>query len=255
MSVVFVLAVILLLLMVLIGGLKGLGAFISLGLNIFVLIIVMTLLSWGFNLYMVTAIGGLLILTITILSSGADEDTAMNAMAVSLIIMVLLIVVIVPVINWAQAYGFAGEHASALESLSLTIPVNFMNLAIAAALLATLGAISEASVAFCSALNVIYRDAGEGTNFTQLYQASQEAGIAIVGTAINTVLFGFFAEFLGAALLFAKLQYSFAEIINAKLFVATMLSVLFSILGVILVLPMTFVYFYYQRKDSARKSS
>lgn len=254
MTVTLVLALILLVLMWLIGGLKGLGAFISLGLNIVILVIVMTLLSWGFNLYMVTGIGGLLILTVTILSTGADEDTAMSAMAISLLIMCLLILVIVPVTHWSQAYGFAGEHASMLESLSLTMPVNFMNLAIAAALLATLGAISEATVAFFSTLNAIYRDASE-TNFTKLYKASQDAGISIVGTAMNTVLFGFFAEFLGAALLFAKLQYGFSEIINAKLFVATMLSVLFSLLGVILVLPITLIYFYYQRKDSTRKSA
>lgn len=254
MSVALSLGFILLILMCVIGGFKGLGAFISLGLNIIILIIVMTLLSWGFNLYIVTGVGAILILTVTILSSGTDEDTAINAMVVSLTIMLMLMLVIVPVIHWAQAYGFAGEHASMLESLSLTIPVNFMNLSIAAALLATLGAISEASVAFSSTLTFIYKDV-EQPNLTKLYEASRQAGLSIVGTAVNTVLFGFFAEFLGAALLFAKLQYTWAEIINAKLFVATMLSVLFAILGVLLVLPMTLLYFYYQHKDSTRKSA
>lgn len=254
MTVTFILALILCGLMCLIGGLKGLGAFISLGLNIFILIIVMTLLSWGFNVYVVTGVGGILILTVTILSSGSDEDTAMTAMLVSLLIMCLLIILIVPIIQLAQAYGFAGEHASMLESLSLLLPVNFMTLAISAALLATLGAISEASVAFASTLSQIYKDVDQ-PNFTKLYQVSQEAGVSIIGTAMNTVLFGFFAEFLGAALLFAKLQYTWAEIINAKLFVGTMLSVLFALLGVLLVLPMTLLYFYYQHKDSTRKSS
>lgn len=249
MNVVTVLGLILLILMLVIGGLKGLGAFITLGLNIAILVIVITLLSWGFNLYIVTIVGGLLILTVTILSAGEDEDTATDAMIVSLFVMFILMIFIVPVIRWTQAYGFAGEHADMLESLSLTIPVNFMNLSIAAALLATLGAIAEATVAFSASLHIINRDAPHA-GFGELYQASQQAGTSIIGTAMNTVLFGFFAEFLGAALLFAKLQYSLLEIINAKLFIATMLSVLFSLLGVLLVLPVTLIYFSYRRKDS-----
>lgn len=249
MTVMFVLDLILLVLMWLIGGLKGLGAFFSIGINIVILIVLITLLSWGFNLYIVVGLGAIMILTVTIISSGADEDTATTAMIVSILIMIILIILIVPIVTYTKAFGFAGEHASMLESLSLTIPVNFMNLTIAATLLATLGAISEATVAFVAATHIIYRDA-PGQHFNELYQASQKAGIAIVGTALNTVLFGFFASFLGAALLFAKLQYSLAEIVNAKLFVATMLSVLFAILGVLLVFPITLICFYYQRNHS-----
>jgi len=253
MTVTVVLSLILLVLMFWVGGFKGLGAFFSLILNLIMLLIITSMLSWGFNLYAAVGLGGVLILTVTTLSSGADEDTSMVAIVVSLIIMTLLIFVIVPVISWTGAYGFASEHAAMLESLSLTVPVSFLNLTIAGTLLATLGAISEASVAFAASMNLIYRDVKE-PNFTHLYEASRDAGVSIVGTTVNTVLFGFFASFLSAALVFAKLHYGFAEIINSKLFVSMTTAMLLAILGVVLVLPITLIYFYYQRKESTQKT-
>ena len=241
MNVTLALAIILFVLMILIGGSRGLGAFVSLWINFLVLATVITLISFSFNPFWVLLIGGGVILTITVISTGIDEDATSLALAVSFIVMIILLALIVPIEHLALSGGFSVENSEELEGLSLGISVPFTTLGICAALLATLGAIAEAAVAIAAGLSELKAD-----------QATLDLGHEIVGTAVNTVLFGYLADFLSLSLLFTRLNYSLSEIINTKLFTASMLSLLYSVLGVVLVLPFTILIFYYQNRKRAQ---
>lgn len=238
MSVTFILALILFILMIIIGGKKGFGAYISLWINFAILMGMLLFISWGFNLWVILLVGSSLVLLITVYSSGADEDTILIALQSSLIVMLILMIIIIPVehINFVQ--GFAVENSEELEGLSLQIGLNFGQLGVAAALLATLGAIAEAAVAITSGISEIMYHHPQMKLF-DLIKEGRQLGQQIVGTALNTVLFGFMADFLSLGMMFAKLHYSFAEIINSKLFVAAILSMIYAFLGVIMVLPIT----------------
>ncbi|MBM7617472.1 putative membrane protein [Weissella uvarum] len=247
MNVTIALAIILLILMVLIAGAKGLGAFVSLWINFLVLACIITLISFSFNPFWVLLIGGGIILTITIISTGSDEDTTRTALTVSFIVMLLLLVLIVPMEQISSSAGFSVENSEELEGLSLGINVPFKTLGICAALLATLGAIAEAAVAISSSLAELQADQPRA-KLSQLISAGQQVGREIVGTAVNTVLFGYLADFLSLSLLFTRLNYSFTDIINTKLFTSALLSLMYSILGVVLVFPFTLLVFYLQHK-------
>ena len=125
MSVTFVLALILLVLMVVIGGKKGMGAFVSLWINLILLMGMLLLISWGFSMFMVLLIGSSLVLLITIYSAGADEETTMVSLKSSLIVMLILILVIIPVEHLNFVQGFTVENSEELEGLSLQIGLNF----------------------------------------------------------------------------------------------------------------------------------
>lgn len=251
MTVTIALALILFILMVLIGGGKGLGAFVSLWINFFVLACIITLISFSFNPFWVLMIGGGIILTITIISTGSNENTTSLALTVSFIVMILLLLVIVPTEYLSLSAGFSVENSEALEGLSLGINVPFATLGICAALLATLGAIAEAAVAIAAGLNELKQDQPDA-NLSQIIHAGQGLGREIVGTAVNTVLFGYLADFLSLSLLFTRLNYSFAEIFNTKLFTSAVLSLMYSILGVVLVLPFTLLIFHQQNRKSGK---
>jgi len=238
MTVTMILALILFLLMIGIGGVKGFGAFISLWINFGILFAMIMMINWGFNIFVILLFGSLLVLLITILSAGADEETTTIAMLASMIVMVVLVAIIFPMEHLNLAQGFAVENSEELESLSLQIGLNFVNIGIVAALLATLGAIAEASIAITSGFDEIASHHPE-MSLVDLLKAGAHLGQQIVGTAVNTVLFGFMADFLSLGVMFAKLNYSFGDILNSKLFVASMLAMLYAFLGVILVLPVS----------------
>lgn len=238
MTVTTVLALILFLLMFVIGGWKGVGAFISLWLNFAVLVVMIMLISFGFNAMWILLIGGALVLTITVLSAGATERVTMNALIASMIVMLILAVLIFPAEHLALAQGFAEQNSEELEGLSLGISVPFVIIGVVAALLATLGAIAEASVAVAASLDEMLADQKQ-FSIPQMMMAGTRVGQQIVGTAVNTILFGFMADFLSLAIWFAKLKYTWGEILNAKLFTSSMMSMVYAILGVILVLPIT----------------
>lgn len=238
MSVTFVLALILLVLMVVIGGKKGMGAFVSLWINFILLMGMLLLISWGFSMFMVLLIGSSLVLLITIYSAGADEETTMVSLKSSLIVMLILILVIIPVEHLNFVQGFTVENSEELEGLSLQIGLNFGQLGIAAALLATLGAIAEASVAITSGLSEIM-EYHPDMEVNKLIRSGYQLGYQIIGTALNTVLFGFMADFLSLGIMFAKLNYGIGDIVNSKLLVSAILSMLYAFFGVIMVLPIT----------------
>ncbi|MCM0582858.1 YibE/F family protein [Weissella diestrammenae] len=240
MTVNLLLALILLSLMVLIGGLKGAGAFLSLWINFGVLFVMIILINWGFNIFVVLMTCSIIVLMVTILSTGADEETILTAVQTSIIVMVILMVIIIPMQSLNEVQGFAVENSEELEGLTLQVAVSFVKIGMAAALLATLGAIAEAAVAIASGFFELTKHHPDMPIKKQL-QMGQHLGEQIIGTAVNTVLFGFMADFLSLGIMFVKLNYSFADVINNKLFVATMLSMLYAFLGIILVLPITLI--------------
>lgn len=245
MTVTVLLSIILFGLMFLIGGFKGIGAFIALWLNFAILVVMITAISFGFNATWILIIGGGIVLLITILSTGASERVTANALLVAIVIMLILTVLIFPLEHLAIAQGFAEQNSDSLEGLSLGINVSFVTIGVAAALLATLGAIAEAAVAVATAIEEV-RESQADMPFQKFVLASTRVGQQIVGTAVNTVLFGFMADFLSLAIWFAKLNYGLAAIINSKLFVSAMLSLLYAILGVILVLPLMIALYRWQ---------
>lgn len=239
MSVTLMLSLILLALMIIIGGMKGIGAFVSLWINFAIMVVMIMLINFQFNALAVLLVGGAFLLTVTILSAGADERTTTIALMASFIVMFALVILILPAEHLAMAQGFAEENSEELEGLSLGININFVTLGIVAALLATLGAIAEAAIAIA---------AGIGELLAGLARSGQHLGQQIIGTAVNTVLFGFMADFLSLAIWFGKLHYSLGEIVNAKLFTSSMLSLLYAILGVIVILPITMAIFLWQQR-------
>ena len=67
----------------------------------------------------------------------------------------------------------------------------------------------------------------------------KQMGHEIIGTALNTLFFGFFGGFSSLFIWFASLRYPFSQIINNKIFVGELLQVLISVIAVVLTVPMT----------------
>lgn len=232
------LGLVLLISMVLVGGQQGILAFLSLIFNFGALFFAGVLISFHFPPLIVTLVTGMIVLALTIFLGGKDNESTQIAFFASAIVLLILVIVIVPIEHWAAVPGFGLEDSDDLEQMSLVLGINFLDIAMATAILSTLGAIAEAAMAISTGIAEIIEQYPKIT-LIRLQTAGLKVGTQIIGTTFNTLFFGFFGGFLALFIWFSDVHYSVDQIINDKIFVAELLMVLFSMAGVILTIPLT----------------
>ncbi|MES5863434.1 YibE/F family protein [Lacticaseibacillus paracasei] len=231
MNAILSLTLLLLVMMLLIGGKQGLANFFALMINALLMILVVILMASGFNPIILAVVFGLIILSGTIFLSTSRVAVAGPAFVSALLIMTLLVGLIILIMTVGQTAGFGPESSDTLEGFSIYIGINFQHILIAATLLGTLGAIAEASISMAVGMNEIEDQAS--------HAGIKQMGQEIIGTALNTLFFGFFGGFSSLFIWFASLHYPFSQIINNKIFVGELLQVLISVIAVVLTVPLT----------------
>ncbi len=146
--------------------------------------------------------------------------------------------IIIPIEYWAQVGGFGLEDSEELEGLSTYVGINFTKIAIATAILSSLGAVAEAAIAIASGLDEIVSQ-HQAITSGQLFVDGTVIGKQIIGTAVNTLFFGFFGSSLALFIWFYGLNYSFGEILNDKVFAAELIAIVVSLIGVVTTIPIT----------------
>lgn len=238
MGVVTSLVLILFVLLLLVTGKDAFSIFGSLLLNFLLIFMVVILISLGTPPLPTAFVLGLFILALIVFFSPVDLKTGVVAYLVSLGIIIALTVLILPIQHFGQLQGFGNESNEELGVFSLLIGVSFPQIASATILLSALGAIAEASIAMASAMKELMVQTANLSK-TQLYADGREIGSKIMGTAFNTLFFGFFGGYLALFIWFVELKYSAALLINDKLFIAEATSVLVAMAAVSLTVPLT----------------
>lgn len=238
MSAISLLALILFVLMLLVGGKEGLTAYFSVILNFLILFLVVILITGGLPAVWVAFFAGICILATTIYMGTKDEKTANIAFKATLIVLVLMLIFVIPIDHFAQIKGFANEQSEAIEAFDLLIGANFEEILIATTLLSTLGATAEASIAVASGLNELIENDPQIT-VAQIFKSGKTIGFQIMGMTFNTLFFGMFGSDLALFILLYKLEAGLGYYLNSKIFVKECLAVLYSALAVILVIWIT----------------
>lgn len=238
MSAIYALGIVLLCLMVLVGGKQGWRSFLSLLLNFGFLFFAIVLIEFHVPPMFVTATTGITILAITIFMGEDDLRTTVTAFYASLIVLAILILLILFVSRWSMVQGFGTEDSDDLEGMSILIGISYLKVSVTAIVISTLGAIAEAAMAISAGLTEILETHPQISN-SRLVEGGMGIGRQIIGTTLNTLFFGFFGGFLSLFIWFAGLHYSFGMIFNNKIFVAELIEILISFLGVLLTVPIT----------------
>lgn len=238
MNAIIVLLIILGLLMFAVGRGEGLRAYFSFFINFLLIFLCIWLLAIGFPPILITLVIGTSILAVTIFLGSQDDLATQSAFYASFVVLILLVVIIMPIEAHAFVQGFSSENGEEIEGFSLQIGISLVQISSATAILSTLGAISEAAIAISSGLSEIITKKPEITP-EALFTDGQSIGRQIIGTALNTLFFSFFGGFLALFIWFMNLKYTFAQIINNKIFVGELLMNLFALIGVVLIIPLT----------------
>ena len=248
-STITVLALILLVLMIAVGGKQGWSSFLSLLLNFCYFFLGLVLVAWHFSPLIITIILGILILATIIFMGTEDLQVSVSAFEASVLVMLIVICLTLLIEHFIQATGFSNENSSELEGMSILIGISYVQIGMMTMILSCSGSIAEASIAITSGLIEISNHNPHISN-QQLLQTGMQIGKYIMGTTLNTLLFGFFGNLLALFIWFAGLNYSWGTIMNNKIFVTELVTVLISFIGIILTVPLSTELVLWNRRKS-----
>lgn len=241
MNTLVVLAAILLILMVLIGGRKGVRSFIAIFFNFAVILItVIIMANPDLNPIIITLLACTVISCINLFYINEVNTTTKTAFLSSMITTVVLLFFIFIVTENAMIQGFGDEEIEELSVFSLYIGIDFVKMAASVIIMSTIGAITDAAIAISSPMREMFIHQ-PSVSRKELFAFGIKIGKDILGTSTNTLFFAFFGGYLALLIWFKDLNYTLGEIVNSKLFSAEVITIFCAGIGVVLVIPITAV--------------
>ncbi|MDR2975863.1 MAG: YibE/F family protein [Streptococcaceae bacterium] len=224
-------------LMLLVAGKDGMKNLVGLALNFLMIFILITIMVWGFPILVVLPVLSFAMMAFSIFMSTPDEKTAGTAFKASGIVLAGLMFLAILVQYIGQFQGFVKEDAEALEALSANIGINFSDVVVAVFIISLLGAVAEAAMAIVTNLNEVIE---QDVLMTTVQFKAQRKIISrqIAGTAVNTLFFGMLGSSLGIILWYVRLNFSLEEVINSKLLLMELVTMLLGMLGILLVIEL-----------------
>lgn len=238
MSVPVVLSVILLILMVAVGGKKGAKSFLTLILNFVTLFVMLGMMALGSDPIKVAVYGCIMISSITLFYMNGFNKKTVSSLISVMIVVLAAILLTMKMGTDAKIQGFGEEQAEGVLCLSLYVNLDFSKVVIGVILMELLGAIIDVSISISSSMNEILINNKSMTR-DGLFQSGMNIGRDILGTMTNTLLFAYISGFMTLIIWFITKNYTFADMINAKVFCAEVFEIMASGIGVLLIIPVT----------------
>lgn len=237
---IIVLAAILIILLYVIGGDRGIVTFISLCFNIAVLLVSITFMSWGFDPVIVTFISCLLICYITLFyQNGKNSKTIASFWSVAAVLFILFTVTYsVGYESHIRGISTVLQRESEVFGLSPDINADMAKIAVSMIITGLIGAATDTSIAVSSAVYEVFRN-NRNLNGAELFRSGMSIGGDILGTTVNTLYFAYIGESMMLFILFRNHNYSLAEIVNSKAFFQEFVNITFSCISCVMVIPLT----------------
>src|SRR5699024_123505 len=237
MNVLVLLALILLLLMVAIGGKKGARSFMSLFFNFtIVLLTVFIMIDPHANPILLTMIACTAVSAINLFYINKVNSKTVTAFISTIITIAFMFMFIYVVTKKAMIHGFGEEEIEELSIFSLYIGVDFVKIAAAVIIMSTIGASTDVAISITSPRREILNH-NPTISRQALFASGLTIGKDILGSNTNTLFFAFIGGYMALLLWFKDLSYSFGDIVNSKIFSAEMIMICCAGIGIALIIP------------------
>jgi len=239
MNVLVLLSIILLILMVWIGGKKGVRSFISLFINfgiVFLTVLFMT--DPNVDPIVLTILACAAISCINLFYINEVNSKTITAFISTVITITMLIFFIYFMTKKTMIQGFGEEEIDELSVFSRYLGIDFVKVAAAVIIMSTIGAITDVAISITSPMWEIYNQHPTITR-KSLFTSGLTIGKDILGSNTNTLFFAFIGGYLALLIWFKDLSYSFGEIVNSKIFSAEMILILCAGIGIALIIPIS----------------
>lgn len=232
-----VLAVILFVLMVVVGGRKGARSFIALFFNFGILLLTMLFMTDPHvNPIMLTLVACAIISCVNLFYINEVNSKTKTAFVSTVITIAILIVFIHIITKNAMIQGFGEEEVEELNIFSLYIGIDFVKISASMIIMSTIGAITDVAISITSPMREIFMH-HPNISRKELFTSGMNIGKDILGSNTNTLFFAFFGAYMGLLFWFKDMTYSIGEVVNSKVFAVEMMIILCAGIGIALITP------------------
>ena len=237
-----ILGLILLFLIMIIGGDRGVISLISLVGNMLLLSLAIWLMAAGAPVLLVTVGAGIVISCVTLFYQNDTNVKTKSAFAAVAITMTVLFFFIYMVVWRSEAGGLNEIQAVEDDVLyyNMNLDINMRNVATAVIILSTLGAVLDMALTVTTSVYEVSIHKPE-MKLTELIESGMQIGREVIGTTVNTLLFAYLGESL---LLFSYLKmqdYTLETLLNSKILFQNCLSMIFGAIACVVVMPVAAV--------------
>ncbi len=236
---IYILLIIFIAVVLLIGRYKGLKALLSLVLSFIIIIkFILPQILAGRDPFLVSLIGGLIILAIIIyLTEGFKKKSHIAIVSVLLSLLTTLILSLI-FTKLTRLTGLAQEDASFLIGIGTT-EINFKGLLLAGFIIGAIGVLDDIVVGQIEAVNSI-REANPSLSPKKIFNLAYRVGNTHLGAIINTLFLTYAGAALPLLLLFILNQdanLTFNRLINTEVVSTEIVRTLVGSIGVMLSMP------------------
>ena len=253
---IYLLTGIFILVILVIGQLKGLKAIISLGITILLIAKVMLpAMLKGYDPLMLAIIISVIVTTITLVTIGGLTAKTFAAILGTTGGVLVAAFISVWIGHAAKLTGLSGQDAQMLMYIADNVGFNFKNLLFAGIIIGALGAVMDVSISIASAMEEIKCN-NPSISRTRLIQSGMNVGKDIMGTMTNTLILAYTGASMPLLLLFLAYQQSYLKIVNMDFIATEFIRALSGSIGLVFAIPITaLASAALTRTSSSRKSS
>lgn len=225
--------------LIIIGGLKGLKAIITLLLTAFAVIkILLPMILKGYNPILVSVGICAAVISITLLIISGNNKKTLSAIIGTTGGVIVAGIAALVVGSMANLTGLGNEEAQMLMFLPQQIDFDFKGLLFAGIIIGALGAVMDVGMSIASAMNEIEL-ANPDIKTKKLIASGMNVGRDIMGTMSNTLILAYAGGALHLMLLFSAYDISFVEIINQDRIASEVVRAFAGSIGLIFTIPLT----------------
>ena len=235
-----ILGLILLFLIMIIGGDRGVISLIALVGNMLLLSLAIWLMAAGAPVLLVTVGVGIIISCVTLFYQNGTNEKTKSAFTAVLITMAVLFFFIYMVV-WRSEAGGLNEIQAAEDDVlyyNMNLDINMRNVATAVIILSTLGAVLDMALTVTTS---VYEVSIHKPEMKLTVESGMQIGREVIGTTVNTLLFAYLGESL---LLFSYLKmqdYTLETLLNSKILFQNCVSMIFGAIACVVVMPVAAV--------------
>lgn len=227
------------LLLLVLGGFKGLKVILTLFLTALAVVFVLLPLTMrGFPPVLVSMGICIAVIIATLFIINGINKKSISAVIGTIGGVLLAGAIALFVGSAARLTGMGNEYAQLLMFAPLPIAFDFRGLLFAGIILGAMGAVMDVSMSIASAMYEIERVKPD-IQAKDLFRAGMNVGRDVMGTMSNTLILAYAGSSLHLMMLYAAYQVPFREIINRDIIASEVLRAMAGSIGLLFVIPLT----------------
>lgn len=225
-------------LVLIIGRIKGLKALAALGITVTIIIAFIPLLLKGYSpiLLSVSVCALSTIFTMLIIAGFSKKSLAAMIGTTGGLVVGGLVAYIYGILS--HLTGFSSNDAQMLAYLPENIKFDFRGLLFAGIIIGAMGAAMDVSISIASSLTEIQRE-NPNIPVGKLFNCGMNVGKDIMGTMVNTLVLAYTGSTLPTLLVFVGFKKSLAEILNLDSIATEIFRAITGSIGLLFTIPIT----------------